>query len=56
MKMWSIYTRECYPDVKENTITKFAGKQMELQTAVLDEVIQAQKDKYRISLIGRRDL
>ena len=42
-----------YTGEKINDILKFAGKWMDLENIILDEVTQTQKDKYHIhSLIG----
>ena len=51
-KMWYIYTMEYYT-AKNNDILKFAGKWMEIETIILSEVTQTQKDKYHMySLIS----
>jgi hypothetical protein len=36
---------EYYSVIKKNEVLLFAGKQMELETIMLSEVSQAQKDK-----------
>ena len=47
IKMWYIYTMECYSTVKNSDIMKFADKWMELEKKNhLSEVTQAQKDKH----------
>jgi hypothetical protein len=44
-KMWYIYTMEYYSAIKKNEIMLFAGKWMELEHIMLNEVNQIQKDK-----------
>uniref|UniRef100_A0A4X1T7D0 Uncharacterized protein n=1 Tax=Sus scrofa TaxID=9823 RepID=A0A4X1T7D0_PIG len=52
-KMWYIYTMECYSAIKKNEIMSFAAPWMELETLILSEVSQKDKDKYHmISLIS----
>ena len=44
---------EYYTAEKNNDILKFAGKWIELENIILDEVTQTQKDNYYMySLIG----
>ena len=51
--MWYIYTMEYYSTIKKNDIMPFAATWMELETLILNEVSQKEKDKYhRISLIS----
>ena len=45
--MWYIYTMEYYSAIKNNIIP-FAAAWMELETLVLSEVFQKEKDQYRI--------
>ena len=50
--MWYIYTMEYYSAIKKNKIMPFAATWMELETLILSEVSQKEKDKYHvISLI-----
>ena len=52
-KMWYIYTMEYYSAIKKNKIMLFATTWMELETLILSEVSQKEKDKYHmISLIS----
>ena len=52
-KMWYIYTMEYYSAIKKNEIMPFAATWMELETLILSEVSQKEKDKYHmISLIS----
>ena len=51
--MWSIYTMEYYSAIKKNEITLFEETWMELETLILSEISQKEKDKYHmISLIS----
>ena len=51
-KMWYIYTIEYYLAIKKNKRMPFAATWMELETLILSEVNQKEKDKYHmISLI-----
>ena len=52
-KMWYIYTMEYYSPIKKNKIMPFVATWMELETLILSEVSQKEKDKYHmISLIS----
>jgi hypothetical protein len=42
--MWFIYTLEYYSAIKTEDILRFAGKLVELETIILSEVTQIQKD------------
>ena len=51
--MWYIYTMEYYSAIKMNKIMPFAAIWMELETLILSDVSQKEKDKYHIiSLIS----
>ena len=51
--MWYIYRIEYYSAIKKNKIRPFAATWMELETLILSEVSQKEKDKYHmISLIS----
>ena len=51
-KMWYIYTMEYYSAIKKNKIMPFAATWMELETLILSDISQKDKDKYHmISLI-----
>ena len=51
-KMWYIYAMEYYFTMKKNVIMPFAATWMELETLILSEMSQKDKDKYHmISLI-----
>ena len=47
-KMWYIYTMEYYSAIKNNEFMKFLGKWMELETIVLSEVTQSQKNTWYV--------
>ena len=52
-KMWYIYRMEYYSAIKKNKIMSFATTWMELETLILSEVSQKEKDKYHmISLMS----
>ena len=51
--MWYIYTMEYYSAIKKNEIMPFAATWIELDTLILSEISQKEKDKYfMISLIS----
>ena len=43
--MWYVYTMEYYSAIKKNNIMPFAATGMELETLILSEVSQKEKDK-----------
>ena len=47
-KMWYVYTMEYYTAEKNNDSLNFAGKWMELENIILNEVTQTQKDNYHM--------
>ena len=47
-KMWYIYMMEYYSAMKKNKIMPFAATWMELETLILSEVSQKEKDKYHM--------
>ena len=46
--MWYIYTMEYYPAIKKNDIMSFAATWIELETLILSEMNQKDKDKYHM--------
>ena len=48
IKIWYIYTMEYYPAKKRNKIMLLAATWMELETLILSEVHQKEKDKYHM--------
>ena len=52
MKMWYTYTMEYYSDIKKNKIMPCAATWIQLETLMLSEISQKEKDKsHMISLI-----
>ena len=47
-KLWNIYTREYYSAIKKNENLPFATAQMDLESIILSETSQIEKDKYYI--------
>ena len=47
-KLWYIYTMQYYSAIKKNKIMPFAATRMDLETLILSEVSQKEKDKYHI--------
>ena len=48
-EMWYIYTMEYYSAIKKNKIMQFAATWMELETLMLSEMSQKEKDKYHMT-------
>ena len=46
-----MYIMEYYSAIKKNTIMPFAATWMELETVILSEVSQKEKNKYHIILL-----
>ena len=46
--MWYIYIMEYYSTIKKNKIMSFTATWMELETLILSEVSQKEKDKYHM--------
>ena len=46
--MWYIYPMENYLAIKKSKIMSFAATWMELETFILSEVSQKEKDKYHL--------
>ena len=50
--MWYIYTMEYYSSITKNKIMSFAAMWMDLESVIMSEVSQTEKEKYHmISLI-----
>ena len=47
-KMWFIYTMECYLAMRKNEIWTFVATWMELESVMLSEISQAEKDRYHM--------
>ena len=43
-KMWYTYTMEFYSAIKKNKTILFAGKQTQLETIILNEISQTQRE------------
>ena len=53
-EMWYIYTMEYYSAIRNNEFMKFLGKWMELESVILSEVTQTQKNTHSMhSLISK---
>ena len=53
IKMWYIYTMEYHSAIKKNKIMPFAATWVELETFILNEVSQTEKDHcHMLSLIS----
>ena len=48
-KRWYIYTKEYYSAIKKNEILPFATMWMELESIMLSEISQSEKDKNRMT-------
>ena len=46
VKMWCLYTVECYSAIRKDEIMPFAATWMELENLMLSEVSQAEKEKH----------
>jgi hypothetical protein len=47
-KMWYNYTVEYYSAIKNNDLTKFTGKWIELENIIPSEVTQSQKNTHTV--------
>ena len=47
-KIWYIHTMGYYSAIKKNKMMPFAATWMELETLILSEVSQKEKDKYHL--------
>ena len=47
-KMWHIYAMEYYSTIKRNEIELFVVRWMDLETVILSDVSQKEKNKYRM--------
>ena len=47
--MWYIYTMEYYSGIKKKEIMPFAATWMDLESIILSEVSQMEKDKYHMT-------
>ena len=51
--MWYIYTMEYYSAIKKKEIMPFAATWIDLETVILSDVSQTEKDKYHMILLMR---
>ena len=49
--MWYIYTMEYYSAIKNNEIMPFAATWMDLETVIVSEVSQTEKEEYCMTLL-----
>ena len=52
-KVWYVYTMEYYSAIRKNEILPFAITWMELESIMLSEISQSEKDKYHMTLLLR---
>ena len=50
-KMWYVYTMEYYSVMKKNEAMPFAATWMDLENVILSEVIQTEKENYRMTFL-----
>ena len=50
-KIWYTYTMKYYSAIKQNEIMPFAATWMDLETIILGEVSQKEKEKYTMILL-----
>ena len=48
-KVWYMYTMDYYLDIRKNEIMSFAATWMGLESAILSEVSQTEKEKYHMT-------
>ena len=46
--MWYIYTMEYYSAIKKNEIMPFAATWMDLESVIMSEISQTEKEKYHM--------
>ena len=51
--MWYIYTMEYYSAIKKKEIMPFAATWIDLETVILSDVSQTERDKYHMILLMR---
>ena len=48
-KMWYIYTMEYYSSITKNKVMSFAAMWMDLESVIMSEVSQTEKEKYHMA-------
>ena len=51
IKMWYIYAMEYYSAIKKNEILPFATMWMKLESTMLSEISQSEKNRYHMILL-----
>ena len=49
IKMWYVFTMEYYSGLNKNEIMPFAATWMDLESVILREISQTEKEKYHIT-------
>ena len=49
IKVWYVYTMEYYSTIKKNEFMSFTATWMGLESIILSEVSQTEKEKYRMT-------
>ena len=52
--MWYTYTMEYYSAIKKNEIMSFEASQVDLESVILSEISQTEKEKYHMTSLKRR--
>ena len=52
--MWYIYTMEYYSAIKKNEIMSFEASRVDLESVILSEISQTEKEKYHMTSLKRR--
>ena len=50
---WSIYTRQYYSTIRKNEIIPFAATWMDLESVILSEIHQTEKEKYHMTSLAK---
>ena len=52
--MWYTYTMEYYSAIKKNEIMSFEASQVDLESVILSEISQTEKEKYHMTSLKCR--
>ena len=52
--MWYIYTMEYYSAIKKNEIMSFEASRVDLESVILSEISQTEKEKYHMTSLKCR--